>query len=91
MTVCKDGVPNLHNRHCIIVENCGYVFRGKLVGCVGDQEAGLSNSTIANHDTPNERRSLSQFRVHCMTSEDVDVDVMETYLIVATTMMTHLR
>lgn len=44
---------NSHNSHRIVVEDRGHVFRRELVGSVGDQEAGFSNSTVTNHHAPN--------------------------------------
>lgn len=44
----------LHDGNGIIVEDCGYVFRGEFVGGVGYQQARLANSTVANDDAPTE-------------------------------------
>lgn len=46
---------NLHHSHGVVVKDSGHIFRRELVGCVGDEQAGLSYSTVPHHDTP--RRS----------------------------------
>lgn len=43
---------NLHHSHGVVVEDGRDIFRGELVGCVRDEQAGLSYSTVPHHDTP---------------------------------------
>lgn len=45
---------DLHDSDGIVVKDCGDVFRREFVGRVADQETGLSYSTVAHYDTPNE-------------------------------------
>lgn len=39
-----------HDCDRIVVEDSRYVFRGKFVGSVANEEAGLANCAIANYD-----------------------------------------
>jgi hypothetical protein len=41
-----------HDSHGVVVENCGNVFRGKLVRGVADEQTCLADSTVADDDTP---------------------------------------
>ena len=43
---------DLHHGHGVVVEDGRDIFRGELVGCVRDEQAGLSHSTVPHHDTP---------------------------------------
>lgn len=43
---------NSHDRDSIIVKDCGYIFRGELVGGVGYQKTRLADRTVTNDDTP---------------------------------------
>ena len=43
---------SLHYSNSIVIKDGWNVFRWELVGSIGDQEAGLSNSTITDDDTP---------------------------------------
>ena len=43
---------DLHDGHCVVVENGGHILRRELIGGVGNQETGLPNGTITNNDTP---------------------------------------
>ena len=46
---------DLHDSHGIVVKDSRNIFGRKLVGCVGDEQTGLSDGTVPHHDTP--RRS----------------------------------
>lgn len=39
-----------HDRDGIVVEDGRHVLRGKFVGRVGDEQAGLTDGTVAHHD-----------------------------------------
>ena len=43
-----------HDSHGVVVENCGNVFRGKLVRGVADEETCLADRTVADDDAPGE-------------------------------------
>ena len=47
--------PDLHHGHGVVVEHGGDIFGGELVGCVGNEQAGLSNGAVTDHDTPEEK------------------------------------
>lgn len=49
-----EGVRDLHDSNGIVVKDSGYVFRREFVGRVADQKTGLSYSTVAHYDTPDE-------------------------------------
>lgn len=53
---------NLHDSHGVVVKDGGDIFRGELVGCVGDEQTGLSDSTVPHHDTSAVGVSHSQER-----------------------------
>ncbi len=42
---------NLHDSHGIVIEYSRHVFGREFVGCIGDQETGLSDSTVTDNDT----------------------------------------
>jgi hypothetical protein len=42
---------NLHHSHSVVVKDGGNIFRRELVGCVGDEQTGLSDSTVPHYDT----------------------------------------
>ena len=72
-----------HNSDCVIVEYCGYVFRGEFIGRVRDQEARLANGTITNYHTPKGDRFSPIFGRH-----DIVLCLNRwTYFMVATTML----
>jgi hypothetical protein len=41
-----------HDSHGVVVEDCGNVFRGKLVRGVADEETCLADRTVADDDAP---------------------------------------
>jgi hypothetical protein len=43
---------NLHDSNSIIVEDSRNIFRREFICCVADQETCLSDSTVADYDTP---------------------------------------
>lgn len=43
---------DLHDGHGIVVEDGWDILRRKLVGGVGDEEAGLADGTVADYDAP---------------------------------------
>lgn len=43
---------DLHDSYGIVVEHGRHVFRGELVGGVGDQQAGFANGTVPNDYAP---------------------------------------
>jgi hypothetical protein len=47
---------DLHHGHGVVVEHGGDIFGGELVGCVRDEQASLTHSTVADHDTPRRRK-----------------------------------
>lgn len=53
---------DLHHGHGVVVKDGGDIFRRELVGCVRDEQTGLSHSTVPNHDTPGQRNGVSQRR-----------------------------
>ena len=53
---------HLHDSDSIVVKDCGHVFGRKLIRGVADQEAGLANSTVSDHDTSVQVRSCQQIR-----------------------------
>lgn len=48
----KLSESHLHHSHGVVVENRGDILRGELVGCVRDEQAGLSDCTVPHHNTP---------------------------------------
>lgn len=53
-------MDDLHHGHGVVVKDGRHIFRRELVGCVRDEQAGLSHSTVPHHDTPGERNRVSQ-------------------------------
>ena len=51
-TLClwKNTSKELNRR---VLSYRGYIFRGELVGCVGDKEASFTDGTITHHHTLN--------------------------------------
>lgn len=45
-------VKSLHDSNGIVIEDGRNVFRWELVRGIGDQKAGLSDSTITDDNTP---------------------------------------
>ncbi len=43
---------DLHNGDRIVVEDCWDIFRGEFIGGIGDEEARLADSTVADYDAP---------------------------------------
>jgi len=47
-----------HYGHGVVVEDCGDIFRGKLVGRIADEKTCLADSTVADDNTPAEKMGL---------------------------------
>jgi hypothetical protein len=47
---------DLHHSHGVVVKYGGDIFGGELVGCVGDEQASLTDGTVADDDTPRRGR-----------------------------------
>lgn len=71
-----------HHRHGIVVKDCGDIFRGEFVGRVGDEQAGLSNCTVTDNNTP---VCLVSICVMAQRGFGAKIGGIMTYLIVATT------
>lgn len=82
---------DLHHGHGVVVKDGGDIFRGELVGCVGDEQAGLADCTVPHHDTP--ARGIWGQRVqegrldYRNEGGGVEGGEKESYLMVATTML----
>jgi hypothetical protein len=48
----KGAEGSSHDSHGIVIEDCGNVFRGKLVRGVADEETCLADRTVADDDAP---------------------------------------
>jgi len=53
--VSRPPAPNhrerdVHNRDGVVIEDCGYIFRGEFVGCVANEETCLANGTVTDDD-----------------------------------------
>ena len=59
----KVSQGSLHDSNGIVIEDGRNVFRWEFVRGVGDQEAGLSDSTITDDDTPEQGLALSRFQL----------------------------
>jgi hypothetical protein len=50
--VQAQGLNDVHNRDGIVVEDCGNIFRGKLVCRVADEKTCLSDRTVTDDHAP---------------------------------------
>ena len=64
---CAKGEEGtIHHRNGIVVKDCRHIFRREFVRRVGDQETGLSNSTIPHNHTPD---SMSAYQFSCSSGQ----------------------
>lgn len=77
------GEGSSHDSHGIVVKDCGHVFGGELVCGVADEQTSLADGTVADDDAPRAGGQLVGGG-ECMPGRRRG---LETYLIVATTML----
>lgn len=58
-----------HHRDGVVIEDSRNIFGGELVCCVADEEASLSNGTVADDDAPRSTRSGSAQMMQLMVDK----------------------